>query len=72
MRGSIPRRPKFRIPAGHVSRQGLVGILKKGDVVQLGERLLCKQEVAGSTPAISKLFFEMNLSGIKCYPDERG
>jgi hypothetical protein len=31
-----------------------------GDVAQLGERLLCKQEVAGSTPVISIniLFFD--------------
>ena len=26
-----------------------------GDVAQLGERLLCKQEVAGSIPAISTI-----------------
>ena len=34
-----------------------------GDVVQLGERLLCKQEVAGSTPAIS-ISFRKKIYGI--------
>ena len=32
--------------------KALAGPLR-GDVAQLGERLLCKQEVAGSTPAVS-------------------
>ena len=30
-----------------------------GDVAQLGERLLCKQEVAGSIPVVSKESFDL-------------
>ena len=34
----------FRLPCG---------ILPRGGLAQLGERLLCKQEVSGSSPLIS-------------------
>ena len=30
-----------------------------GDIAQLGERLPCKQEVAGSIPTISTTFYEL-------------
>ena len=35
------------------SKQPNPSFFQEGDVAQLGERLLCKQEVAGSTPVVS-------------------
>jgi hypothetical protein len=37
--------------------------LLDGDVAQLGERLLCKQRVVGSTPIISTRFSPQRKSG---------
>ena len=33
-----------------------LGILLNGGLAQLGERLLCKQEVSGSSPLISTIW----------------
>ncbi len=39
-----------------------------GDIAQLGERLPCKQEVAGSNPTISTIEIKSkHLMGIKCF-----
>jgi hypothetical protein len=43
---------KSRTPS-EAWRSGASRVRGYGDVAQLGERVLCKHEVAGSTPAIS-------------------
>ena len=41
---------------------------RAGDIAQLGERLPCKQEVAGSNPTISTIEIKSkHLMGIKCF-----
>ena len=38
----------------------------RGDVAQLGERRLCKPEVAGSIPVISTSNVECGAEGLRC------
>ena len=44
------------LPARSQSEVGSVKLAGQGAIAQLGERLLCKQEVAGSIPAGSTSF----------------
>lgn len=44
--------PCIEVPSSRKVLQG-VGKAKWGDVAQLGERRLCKPEVAGSIPVVS-------------------
>ncbi len=48
-----------------------MGLLARGAIAQLGERLLCKQEVAGSIPAGSIGFFSLGTGmGRRAGPQE--
>ena len=47
----------FPGPLGKPLEQDIF-VVGSGDVAQLGERRLCKPEVAGSSPVVSNVFFE--------------
>jgi hypothetical protein len=72
----VSQRSDLRIPgmssecwAGHVP--WIMGLLARGAIAQLGERLLCKQEVAGSIPAGSIGFFSLGTGmGRRAGPQE--
>jgi hypothetical protein len=60
-----PKTVKTAENGGNGRRRGGAGSPLNGGIAQLGERLLCKQEVVGSIPSASTITSRIWLRGIE-------